>query len=86
MGRRYRTMEDQKPLPGLALNQDFAKGIRLKLIVKKCKCLNWETRRVNLCNSNVSKTWVWGRSLCKSGGEALSRWAIFAMFCKKKLF
>ena len=26
MGQRYRKMEDQKPWPGLAHNQDFAKG------------------------------------------------------------
>ena len=26
MGQRYRKMEDQKQKPGLAYNQDFAKG------------------------------------------------------------
>ena len=35
MGQRYRRMEDQKPSPGLAPKQDFAKERRLKPIVKK---------------------------------------------------
>ena len=35
MGQRYPKMEDQKPWPGLVLKQDFAKGRRLKPIVKK---------------------------------------------------
>ena len=33
MGQRYRRMEDQKPWPGLALYQDFAKGRGLQLVV-----------------------------------------------------
>ena len=37
MEQRYRRMEDQKPWPGLALNQDFVKGRELKPIVKKCE-------------------------------------------------
>ena len=34
-GQKYRREEDQKPWPGLALNQDFAKGRGLKSTVKK---------------------------------------------------
>ena len=30
VGQRYRKMEDQKPWPGLALNQEFARGRELK--------------------------------------------------------
>ena len=30
MGQRYRKMEDQKPWPGLARNQDLVKGEGLK--------------------------------------------------------
>ena len=30
MRQRYRKMEDQKPWPGLALNQEFARGRGLK--------------------------------------------------------
>ena len=36
-------MEDQKPWPDLALNQDFAKGRRLKRKVEKQKRLKWGT-------------------------------------------
>ena len=43
MGQKYRRMEDQKPWPGLELQQDFAEGKRFEPIVKKCKCLTWET-------------------------------------------
>ena len=43
MGERYRRMEDQKPWRGLALKQDTGKGRRLRLTLKKCKCLTWET-------------------------------------------
>ena len=39
----YRRMEDQKPWPGLARNQDFSKRRGLKPKVKKRKCLNWKT-------------------------------------------
>ena len=35
MGRRHHRMEDQKPWPGLARNQDFAKGRGLEPKVKK---------------------------------------------------
>ena len=42
-GERYRRMEDQKPWPGLALKQGFAKGRGLKPTVEKRKCLIWET-------------------------------------------
>ena len=51
-------MEDQKPLPVLSLKQDFAKGKRLKLMIKECKCLTWEMCRVNQCNSNTPRTGV----------------------------
>ena len=34
MEQRYRRMKDQKPWPGLALNQDFAKGKGFKPKVK----------------------------------------------------
>ena len=34
MGQRYRRMEDQKPWPGLALNEEFSKGRALKPKVK----------------------------------------------------
>ena len=34
VGQRYRRMEDQKPWPGLALNQEFSKGRGLKPKVK----------------------------------------------------
>ena len=39
MGQRYRRMYDQKPLPGLALNEEFLKGKSLnqKLKMKICK-------------------------------------------------
>ena len=43
MGKRYRRMDDQKPWAGMAFKQNFAKGRRLKPIVKKCKCFTWET-------------------------------------------
>ena len=33
-GQRYRRMKDQKPLTGLALNQDFARWRGLQAIVK----------------------------------------------------
>ena len=35
MGQKYRKMQDQKPWPGLALKQNFAKGRRLEQKVKK---------------------------------------------------
>ena len=35
MGERYRRMEDQKPLHGLALSPDFDERRRLKPKVKK---------------------------------------------------
>ena len=34
MGQRYRRMYDQKPWPGLALNEEFSKGRALKPKVK----------------------------------------------------
>ena len=37
MGQRLCRIKDQKPLPGLAFKQDFAKTRALKLIVIKCK-------------------------------------------------
>ena len=37
MGHSYRRMEDQKPWPDLALNQDFTKGRGLKPKVEKGK-------------------------------------------------
>ena len=74
--QKYRRMEDQKPGPGLALDQDFVKWRELKPNDKKRKCLKWETRRVNQCNSNVKQTRVWE--------EASSRWAIFCNFLKEK--
>ena len=38
MGQRYRRMYDQKPWPGLALNEEFSKGRALKPnIMKICK-------------------------------------------------
>ena len=39
MGQRYRRMYDQKPWPGLALNEEFSKGRNLnqKLKMKICK-------------------------------------------------
>ena len=39
VGQRYRRMYDQKPWPGLALNEEFSKGRSLnqKLKVKICK-------------------------------------------------
>ena len=44
MGQRYRRMKELKPWPGLALKHAFAKRRRLKPMVKKWKCLTWETR------------------------------------------
>ena len=41
--QRYHTMEDQKPWPGLARNQDFAEGRGIDVNVEKRKCLNLET-------------------------------------------
>ena len=35
MDQTYRRMKDQKPRPGLAFKQDFAKGSRLERKVKK---------------------------------------------------
>ena len=36
MGKRYRTMEDQKPWPSVALNQEFSRGIgKPKLKISK---------------------------------------------------
>ena len=37
LGQRYRRKEDQKPGPGLALNQDFVTGRGLKPKVKMSK-------------------------------------------------
>ena len=39
LGQRYRRMYDQKPWPGLALNEEFSKGKSLnqKLKMKICK-------------------------------------------------
>ena len=52
VGQRHRRMEDQKPLPGLALNREFSKGRGLKLKVTN----------ENIIYSNVSQTRIWGRS------------------------
>ena len=43
MWQRYRKMKDQNPWPALAVKQDFAEGRKIKPLVKKCKCLTWET-------------------------------------------
>ena len=48
MGQRYRRMEDKKPWPGMALNQDFAKGKELKPKVKKRKRLNFSAEINNI--------------------------------------
>ena len=48
MGQRYRRMEDKKAWPGMALNQDFAKGRRLKPKVKKRKRLNFSAEINNI--------------------------------------
>ena len=82
MEQRYRKTEDKKPWPGLELYQDFAKWKGLKLIVKKRKCLNCETRRVNLCNSNVSKTGGNGGP----GAKPSAARQLFVMFWKKSYF
>ena len=44
MGQKCRRMEDQKLWPVcLAVQQHFAKGKRLKILVEKCKRVTWET-------------------------------------------
>ena len=42
MGQRYRRMYDQKPWPGLALNEEFSKGRSLnqKIKMKICKLVH----------------------------------------------
>ena len=75
-------MEDLK-LWSVSLNQDFGKGKGQKLIVGKCKS-NLGDVLSELVYSNVSQTGVWGQS--PQPPEAMSRWAIFVSFWKKKLF
>ena len=71
-------MEDQKPWPGLALNQEFLMGERFNQKLKmKISKLGDECKQTSLTQTYHRRG---------SGGEAPSRWAIFCKFWEKKLF
>ena len=71
-GQRYRKMYDQKPWPGLALNEEFSKGRSLnqKLKMKKCKLVD--------VFKQTSLTQTYHR--WRSGVKAPTAWQFFCNF------
>ena len=57
LGQRYRRIKYQKPWPGLALKQDFAKERGLKSIVKKVIMSNMGDVLSKLGNLNALQAW-----------------------------
>ena len=82
MGQKYRRIEDQKPWPSLALNQNFAqrRGLKASLKVKTSELGNALSEVVSLKRNGCL-----GAEPQAAGGKAPSHSAIFSK-CVEKIF